>query len=82
MSAFDRLLYTREITETDCLLRGLRDRARAEGFNNVDAIALADLAAYAVALFDRGEVRRCAAVTVLRNMEAAGRRALESEAGQ
>lgn len=69
-------------TDTDCLLRGIRDAVAAEGYQRVDSIALADLALYAVQMYDRGEGQRCRILLKLREFEAAGRAALESEAGR
>lgn len=62
--------------------RGLEDEARAKGSKYPDSYAFGALSFLAAQLYDRGEAARCLAVEQLRELEAAGRAALESEAGQ
>lgn len=68
-------------TDTDCLIRGLRDAVAAEGFKRVDPIALVDLSCYVMQIIDGGTAGQLARVHVA-ELVAAGRAALEREAAR
>lgn len=70
------------IRPCDAILRALKDEARAHGPEFLDAYIAGRLAALVECFYDRGETMRCVAVEMARELEAAGRAALESESAR
>ena len=68
-------------TDTDCLLRGVRDAVAAERYQRVDVIALADLACYATQMMAGGDAERLARWRV-GDLMARGRAALDGGAAR